>query len=193
MELIKNKKTLSTQELLDRLKAENWEKLIKQLHYYSLNRLKKFPQVGERFNIVNLSNHFADEAIRQIWTEERIWDVEQYPSLYDFLKGAIDSIRSNFLKSKEVITTTFIDEVIENSAKDSTSDPQALLEAKELEEMVMQIFSSDPEAFQVFDCLKNELPPREISIELNIPINQVYNAVKRIERKLTELRKNITQ
>jgi len=193
MELIKNKKTLSTQELLDRLKAENWEKLIKQLHYYSLNRLKKFPQVGERFNVVNLANHFADEAIRQVWTEERIWDLEQYPDIYDILKGAVDSIRFNFLRSKEVTTTTFIDEVVESSTKDSTADPQALLETKELEEMVKLIFNSDPEAYQVFDCLKNEMPPRDISIELNIPVTQVYNAVKRIERKLTELRKNIAQ
>ena len=119
--------------------------------------------------------------------------MEQYPDIYDILKGAVDSIRFNFLRSKEVTTTTFIDEVVESSTKDSTADPQALLETKELEEMVKLIFNSDPEAYQVFDCLKNEMPPRDISIELNIPVTQVYNAVKRIERKLTELRKNIAQ
>jgi len=193
MELIKQKNILSSGDLLERLKKENWGKLVKQLHYYSLNRLKKFPQLEERFNLVNLANHFADEAIRQLWMEERAWDTEYYPDVYDFLKSAVDSIRWNFLKSKETSITTFIDEAVINTAEDQIDDPQTQLETKELEAQVKEIFSSDPEAYQVFDCIKDGLPPRDISDELNMPIAQVYNTIKRIDRKLIELRKNLTK
>jgi len=66
------------------------------------------------------------------------------------------------------------------------------LVSKELEETVKNIFADDKEAYQVFDCLKNRMAPRHIAVDLKIPVSQVYNATKRIERKLTELRKQLS-
>ncbi|MGY4540027.1 DNA-directed RNA polymerase specialized sigma24 family protein [Mucilaginibacter sp. UYNi724] len=193
MELIKQKNVLSPGGLLERLRKENWEKLIRQLHYYSLNRLKKFPQLEKKFNLVNLANHLADEAIRQLWMQERVWDTAHYPDVYVFLKSAVDSLRYNFLKSKEQSVTTFLDEAMADTMPDSGDDPQAQLETKELEDQVKAIFDGDPEAYQVFDGVKNGLPAREISLELGLPVKEVYNAMKRIDRKLIELRKTLTR
>jgi DNA-directed RNA polymerase specialized sigma24 family protein len=193
MELIKQKNVLSPGDLLERLRKENWEKLIRQLHYYSLNRLKKFPQLEKKFNLVNLANHLADEAIRQLWMQERAWDTTHYPDVYVFLKSAVDSLRYNFLKSKEQLVTTFLDEAIADTMPDSGDDPEAQLETKELEDQVKAIFDGDPEAYQVFDGVKNGLPAREISLELGLPVKEVYNAMKRIDRKLIELRKTLTR
>lgn len=191
MDQIKEKKILSASDLLDRLKEEDWTKLIKQLHYYSLNRLQRYHRLDERFNINNLSTHFADEAIRQLWMQERIWDVNHYADVYDFLKGAVDSLRYNFLKSKAVNITTYIDEFMEDTIKANVADPESQMVIKELEIEIKQIFSTDLEAYHVFECLKNEIAPRHISTDLNIPIKQVYNAIKRIERKLTDLRTDL--
>ncbi|NVM64183.1 hypothetical protein FHW88_002511 [Mucilaginibacter sp. SG538B] len=187
-----NTGTISSEALLERLRGANWEKLIKLLHLYSLNRLKSFPQLAERFDIKNLAYQFADEAIRQLWMEERVWNIVEYPDLYDFLKGAVDSIRYNFLKKKEVNATTYIDEVIEDTVPNQSPDPQQLLEAQELEAQIKEIFSDDLEAYQIFDCLLNKIPPRDIAAEMNMPVNQVYNTTKRIDRKLTELRKQLS-
>src|ERR1700740_875815 len=101
-----HKSALSGDALLEKLRDADWSRLIKQLHYYSLNRLKYFPQLAERYNLKDLAYQFADDAIRQVWMEERVWNIEQYPDLYNFLKGAVDSIRYNFLKRKEVNITT---------------------------------------------------------------------------------------
>jgi hypothetical protein len=187
-----NKGTISSEALLEKLRAANWEKLIKLLHLYSLNRLKSFPQLAERYNINNLAHQFADEAIRQVWMEERVWNIVEYPDLYDFLKGAIDSIRYNFLKKKEVNITTYIDEIIEDTVPHQSPDPQEMLEAKELQTQIKTMFGDDEETYQIFDCLLNKMPPRDIAKEMNISVAQVYNATKRIDRKLTELRKQLS-
>src|ERR1700743_182825 len=188
----KQKATLTGKALLEKLRDADWKKIIKQLHYYSLNRLKYFPQLAERYNLTDLAYQFADDAIRQVWMEERVWNINQYPDLYIFLKGAVDSIRYNFLKKKEVKITTYIDEFTEATVPYKQDDPAAKLEVKELDQIVKDIFDGDDEAYQVFDCLKNNMVPRDIAKELDIPASQVYNATKRIERKLTELRKTLS-
>jgi len=91
---------LSGEALLDRLRATDWKRIIQQLHYYSLNRLKHFPALAEKYDLKNLANQFADDAIRQVWMEERKWNLTEYPELYDFLKGAVDSLRYNFIKKR---------------------------------------------------------------------------------------------
>lgn len=192
MELNHTKNILSTEELLLRLREVKWEPVIKQLHYYSLNRLKRFPLLAERFDIISLANFFADEAIRQLWMQERIWNTDKYPDVAKFLKAAVDSIRSNYLKSKKVVSTTYIDEMMEETTAETGDGPEAQLVVKEIEEQIRIIFTDDQEALQVFHCIKDNLPPRIISEELDIPIKQVYNAIKRIDRKLTELRKQLS-
>lgn len=188
----KEKNILSGEDLLKRLQEQDWGELMRKLQYYSLNRLQRFPQLQDRFNINNLATHFADEAVKQVWLQERAWNTDYYSDLYSFLKGVVDSLRKNFLSSKEVTSTTFISDTIEDIVADNFNDPESQLIykelQKELEQQIELLFIDDLEAFMVFDCLRSSMKPQLISKDLDIPIKQVYNAVKRIERKLKELK-----
>lgn len=191
------KNILSGADLLEHLRSQDWGRLTRKLHYYSLNHLLRFPQLQDRFNINNLATHFADEAIKQLWLEERAWNINYYPDVYDFLKGAVDSLRKNFLSSKEVTTTRFISDAEEDLIVDKFNDPESKFIAKEfqqnLEEQIEAIFKDDLDAYMIFDRLRSAMKPANISQDLNIPVKQVYNAIKRIERKLAELKTKIKQ
>ncbi|HMI02496.1 MAG TPA: hypothetical protein VK541_08450 [Pedobacter sp.] len=132
----------------------------------------------------NLSAHFADEAIRLAWEQERKWNIDYYPDLYSFLKGIVDSLRSNFLHLKETEITDALPENEEMLMSQITSDPEKDYIIKEMEEDIARILASDEEALSVFECLKDGLKPREISKELDMEVEIIYNIVKRVQRKL---------
>lgn len=179
-----NKNILSGKQLLNKLNKEDWEKLIPKLHYYSLNKLRRFQFLYDLYNVNNLANEFADEAIRMVWEEQRKWNLSYYPELYSFLKGIVDSLISNFIKSKEVEITEAIPEGdfidFEQIARNAEDD----FILRETEEEITLILKNDLDAAQVFECLKDGLKPKEIADELNWEINSVYNVLKRVQRKL---------
>jgi len=183
--------TVSGTELLDILNEQDWKSIIPRLHYYSLNKLQHFPQLHGRFNVNNLATYFADEAIKQLWTEERAWNNVYYADVFQFLKGAVDSLRSNFLRSKEVVATEPLpdDEIFD--FKCDAENPESTLIARDLDEHIKKLFSDDVKAFEVFDGLRHGIKPRDIAGEMNVPVKTVYNAIKRIERKLFLIRKDL--
>lgn len=181
-----NKNILKGKELLHRLKAEDWNKLIPKLHYYSLNKLERYSFLADMYDVNNLANQIADEAIQMVWEEKRKWNLDYYQELYSFLKGIVDSLISNFINSKEVEITEAIPNGGEVVDSLSGSNPEKDLIIKEIEEEIKSILQKDDEALRVFDCLKDGLKPREISDELNWNINRVYNILKRVHRKLKE-------
>ncbi|MFI5451357.1 hypothetical protein ACHMWN_04295 [Pedobacter sp. UC225_61] len=179
-----NKNILSGQELWDRLNQEDWAAIIPKLHYYSLNRLQRFDFLHSRYDVKNLSAQFADEAIRMVWEQERKWNTNYYTDLYVLLKGIVDSLHSNFLHLKETEITEALPEDQETIVSQLASDPEHDYIIKEIEIEIAKILKDDAEAMEIFDCLKNGLKPREISAELDIEIEHIYNIIKRMQRKL---------
>lgn len=189
--IMQEKTIISGTELLERLEQEKWSTIIPKLQYYSLNKLKRHEYLADRFNINNLAVNFADEAIKQIWLEERRWNIDYYKDVFSLLKGVVDSLIYNFLSSKEMETTGYISEELEDEITGEELDPEALLRLAELEIEVEELFKEDKQEQAVFLCLKDNLKPREICTELQIDINEIYNILKRVERKLTTLRNKL--
>jgi len=171
-------------ELLSRLRAADWKKIILNLHYYALNKLERYPILEGRYNVNDLANQFADEAIRMVYDEERKWNRDAYQELYPFLTGIVDSIVSNFLKSSEFLLSERLPEDDYDLTDSSDGGPENDLIVQEMIAQIKEILASDVEAFQVFECLKDGLKPREIAPELNIEISEVRNIIKRVYRKL---------
>lgn len=178
------------EELLKRLRAVDWPDLLPKLHYYSINKLQRFPALAERFNVNALATQLADEAIKQLWTEERAWDLGKYPDVMKFLKSTVDSLRSNFLRSKGVAATVFLSEEHEDTIPGQSADPESILIAKEIKMQLKNLFSDEPFGFQVFECIVNRIPPREIGKEINLPVTEVYNIIKRVKRKIALFRQS---
>lgn len=186
MKLSKN--IISGKELLAKLNMINWEELIPKLHYYALNKLERYPILQGRYNIENLANQFADDAIELIWNEERKWNLDAYADAYSFLKGVVDSLVSAFIKSPEVRLFEPLPDDDYNLKDVSAENSESNLIAKEIEVNIQCLLKDDKEASEVFACLVDGLKPREISIELKITVNDIYNIIKRVHRKLGELK-----
>ena len=184
-----NKNIISGKQLLDRLKDENWEVLIPKLHYYSLNKLERYDFLRDIYDVTNLSTHLADEAIKMVWEEQRKWNINYYEELYPFLKGIVDSLISNFISSKEVEITESLPEADNELVSSVSTDPEREYILKEIENEIISILKDDDDAYQVFDCLKDGLKPKEIGEELDWDINRVYNTLKRVHRKLKDYSK----
>jgi hypothetical protein len=184
MDVINKKEIITGEELLSRLRAIDWPILLPKLHYYSLNKLQRFPALAERFNVNALATQLADEAIKQLWTEERSWDIVKYPDVVKFLKSAIDSLRYNFLKSKGVTATVFLSEKHEDTIAGESADPESIMIDKEIWKQLEELFVDEQFGFHIFECIVNHIPPRQISKEIRIPVKEVYNIIKRVNRKM---------
>jgi DNA-directed RNA polymerase specialized sigma24 family protein len=183
------KEILSGRALLVHLNAADWKKILPRLHYYTLNKLQRYTILQDMFDVRGLSKQFADEAIRLAWEEQRKWNITYYPELYDFLKGVADSLISNFIKSKEVEITESLPDDDRTDFGEGSESPEDVLIRKETEMEMMRILEGDQKAAQVFDCLKDGLKPREIAEELDWDVQEVYNTIKRVQRKLSDYAK----
>lgn len=179
-------KIISGNELLEKLKAANWADILPRLHYYALNKLERYPTLEGRFNIENLANTYADEAIRMVYEQERNWNREAYPNLYPFLTGIVDSLIYAFMKSPEMKLIDRLPEHDYDLFDPSEGTAESNIIVDEIEAEIKEILSSDIQAYEVFQCLKDGLRPREIGPELNIDINEVRNIIKRVHRKLKD-------
>jgi len=180
------KKYLLGKQLLLRLKQENWDNLIPKLQAYAVAKIKsKCLYFTQELKQVALD--IANESIEKLWTEERKWDIHYYKTVFSFLQGAIDSLISSFFKE------------INNNKKVRLNDPDILnkttidkdFEAADLKNKVDDLFNDDVDAGLVFDLIVQGCKPSDISEELGIEINKVYNAIKRVNRKLLEAQKLI--
>lgn len=179
-------KIISGNELLTKLKAANWADILPKLHYYALNKFERYPTLEGRFNIENLATTYADEAIRMVYEQERNWNREAYPNLYPFLTGIVDSLINGFMRSPEVRLSDRLPDNDYNLFDPSEGTAESNIIVHEIEAEIKEILSSDTQAYEVFECLKDGLKPREIGPELNIDMNEVRNIIKRVHRKLKD-------
>jgi len=177
---------ISETELKVRLDAVDWEDVIPKLHAYALLRLQRFPMLEGRYNIENLSNSIADDAIELVFDETRKWKRSAYADVYTFLKGIVDSLIYNFRKKKEFLLTDQLPEDDFDLHDPSAGDPENNMIVREIELQISAILSSDTDALEVFECLKDGLKQKDIAKELNMEIETVRNIVKRVHRKLND-------
>lgn len=185
------KQILSGRELFDRLNAVNWRDLLPRLHYYSLNKLQRYPALAEMYDIPGLSTQIADEAVKLVWEGTRKWNTDYYETAYDLLKGIVDSLIFNYVNSKAVISTDALPEDEQLEYRQGTSpNPEQLYIVKEMAAEIEGILKTDPDAAEVFDCLRDGLKPREIADEMNVDVKEIYNIIKRVQRKLKVITEN---
>jgi predicted DNA-binding protein YlxM (UPF0122 family) len=179
------KNYLSTEELLLKLKEQDWGTIIKRLEAYSIIKIKKH-SFEFTYDTIQEAIDIAHEAIRLLWTEERKWDINYYPDVYYFLKGVVDSLVSNYFKKLTKYKKIEINENIGDSTFDNT---EVKYDAEQIKKIIGNSFKDDSLAGIIFDCISEGYKPKEISEELDIDINDVYNAIKRVNRKIDEVKK----
>ena len=167
-------------ELFESLNDEPWEEIIPELTkyaYYNI-RFRKFVQ-GE-------PDDYVQQAIQALYSGNRRWNQEAYPTITDFLKSVIDSMISNWSRSrgaKDQRSTSSIEDVPEIASQEGISIEQY----EELEHELFRIVADNPEdteLYCVLDGILDGKKRREIAEEWDLTPDDVTNIKKRLLRRI---------
>lgn len=175
--------------LRNKLSAQNWGEIMDKLYAHSIARINWFGLKSEIRMQGKESKDFAHEAVTLLWEEKRIWDDLKEPDIVNFLKGVINSLIYNMVKSKEreVFTGKDLTEGINDSLFIDIMMEERLV-GEEFLKKIEETMHSDSDMWLVFSSLLEGLKPADIENKYGIQIEKVRNIQKRLRRHI----KNIT-
>ena len=136
--------------------------------------------------------HRAEDAVQiafeRVWNGTRRWNQERYPQLADFLTSVVDSVISDLVRGEEhkrrgglpLGGPTIPDPSL--SALDRVASDECY---KALVEAVEDATADDPMLRQTLTLLLGGSKPGEIARELRIDRIEVYNALRKVRRRLS--------
>lgn len=197
--------------VLELLEAHDWDKTTNRLVAYALRKARRLywqgirdgdmPEGKEAYDIVQ-------DAIYQLLSGERRWDPDAQPDLFAHLQSIIDSKVSALvegwanerLRSEAALATTARLPEDEPSLLDAFASPEsdpeeiALLTEQERrsEEFLIGLalfLEDEPELQRIVEAIVDGAEgPAEIAKDAGITSKAVYNARKRLQRKLADFR-----
>lgn len=176
-------------KLWNKLNAQRWDEIMEKLYAHSISRINWFGLKSEVRMQGKEPKDFANEAVTLLWEEKRHWDDSKEPEILNFLKGVINSLIYNMVKSKE--REVFVDKDLSDEINDSLFIDLMFEERLICENLIDKLEDSllgDEEMWLVFKSLIEGLKPTDIEKKYGINIKVVQNAQKRLRRRI----KNIT-
>lgn len=207
-------------EQIERMKEEELARLIKILGWYTLKESRrKFFRTGSGgempggYDVGSVVN----EAFTRVLSGRRRWDPGREPDLKRHLMDVIDSILYHLATGREnelLRSAGYADGGEEDSSWEAGSEERrperewltrgaqsaeaALFERERLEteERVLQVLagecSGDPVLAGVLRAMReHDAEPAEISRITGLPVKEVYNAAKRLDRKINLVRQRL--
>lgn len=206
-------------EAVGRISNDDWRDMAQELERYALSVSRNLR--WRTRNPVELPggetiDSIVSKAIEKLFSGDREWDPEKEPDIKKYLRGVIDSLLNHLAESKE---NTLLAPAPEPESPDAPAwesgsqkrDPAAdwiiparlspltvLLKQEEaaLEDRALGLLideSADDEVLiKVLEAkMDGADTPAEISKAKGISIKEVYNASKRLDRKLEKVRQRI--
>jgi RNA polymerase sigma factor (sigma-70 family) len=187
------------------LTSDQWTELVERLALHASSRLRRLRWRGVPESLGGKTPGGIEAADLAQWTivdvieGKRKWDPATDPDFLKFLQSVVDSKVSHLVdavenrKSRRLVPASADDEssdAYELEAGGST--PADLVANRESAEKfrasVLKCLEGDDLAYKVLECLDAEYTkPTEIAEMLGISVADVYNAQKRMRRKLDEL------
>lgn len=206
-------------EVISRIADDEWRSIALELERHALSvsrnlrwRTKNALELpgGETVDSI------VSKAIEKLFSGERDWDPEAQPDLRAYLKGVIDSLLNHLAQSQENTLITLVPEPGSKNApsweqgsskRDPAADwlvppsrsPEAALLLQEqtaLEDRALELLidecAEDTILIGVLEAMMDGLEtPAEISKAKGLRVQDIYNATKRLDRKLELIRKRI--
>lgn len=198
-------------QLLDLLEAHPWEETIPRLLAHASSKSKRLFWKGIYGGPLPEGNEVEDlvyQAIEKVLTGQRQWDPTTSPDLFLFLKGVVDSSLSHLARSwenryvrKETTSVAATDNAedehgtgIIDCVPATASNPEEMLLQQEdearCEELFLIIFDSledEPLLQKILECLLDDVEkPADIAEKLSVPVKEIYNARKKLQRRLAD-------
>lgn len=184
---------------LDKLKTisdQSWVQIYKQLVLYADFKLKKagFEIRTEKDSVD--AEHFACLAIEKVFDGSRKWDFEKYPDIEVHLIAIVKSLISSHFKSSVrslVQAGGDTQELIEQSGNNdevaygTEPSPEEVIINEEKWQAIKDAFADNGNDYVIYCEWLDGLPPREIAEALELPVRDVYNAIRKGTRIVKEL------
>lgn len=155
------------------------DEIIDAMNGYAIHRLES---VGlEDFNGIEPID-FVGEVILKVAEGTRDW-AKAKCSFREFLFGCLKSDIDSFFKLKKIQRTDKIPKLQTNGTlQNLDQEEKALID-------LLKIEGADALEVEVFECWMDGITkPSEIASELNKKVSDIYKSIKRLERKLPEVR-----
>lgn len=209
-------------EKIEQMQEEELARLIKVLGFYTLKESRKLffrtGRSGEMPSGYDVES-VVNEAFTRVLTGQRRWDPKQDPDFKKYLMNVIDSILSHLAtgKDNEMLRGAANAEGDEDSshweagskerrperewlARGAQRADEELIESERLEEedrvlqMLVEECSGDPVLARVLQVRREyDAEPAEISELTGIPVKEVYNTMKRLDRKIALIRRRLNE
>jgi DNA-directed RNA polymerase specialized sigma24 family protein len=140
-------------------------------------------------------------AFTKVLTGERRWQADKEPDLKKYLMSVIDSLLNHLAEHSDNRMLRAMPDEGQAATTPTTSarNPEMALlqeEKKRHEARVMQLLievsQDDPLVLRMIQSMQGGCEkPGDIATTLGIPVSDVYNAMKRLERKIVRVRQRL--
>jgi hypothetical protein len=210
-----------TYEALSKISDDEWREIALDLERHALSKSRNLRwrtrstlelPGGETVNSI------VSAAIEKVFSGERNWDPEKDPDIKRYLRAVIDSLINHLVESPDNVlvraapqpgTADYVAWEKGSRQRDPTADwlvppdrsPEAeLLREKDVAledralDMLVDECSGDAVAMAVLEAMMDGYgKPAEISKQKDIPVEDIYNAIKRLDRKLEIIRNRLAE
>jgi hypothetical protein len=188
------------------LSDEEWGELLERLTLYAAYKMIRLYWRGVRGSRGGKTpgglepQDLAAEAVLSVIDGTRTWNHDVAPDLLGFLRGVVDSKISHLVESLENRVTRRANPSGCGSANPGTIetgiDPVEVSADAEYQErfrrLVTKAISGDKLVFKVFECLQAEITkPADMAVVLDVEVQQINNAQKRLRRKVAGVLKKL--
>jgi hypothetical protein len=201
---------------LARLSAAELQHLILKLGFYALSVSGKlFWRTGNAVELPEgeTCDSIVSLALTKVLSGERHWDPDRAPDLQKYLMDTIDSLLSHLVTGKDnrlvrplpaPSDTEAGDMLAQRGSGDATTawqaqpagNPETVLMQQEAAQhdayvlhLLLEESRDDPVVTGIIQAMQDgHEKPGEIAPVLGIPVGDVYNAMKRLSRKIVQVR-----
>jgi len=180
------KNIASLHEVVQQLEQVNLAALYRKLVSFAKDRM-------EGQNIVN-AEELVDRVFEKVISGTRNWDKNSYDSFEHFLFGAVRSLVYSYNKSSKHLKHFDRDFNWENLPAVTSEDEEKLEELRSLTMKILKNHNPPPDELEelVFECwLDGIRKPKEVAKFLEVDINEVNKAYKRLKRKMEPIRNTL--
>jgi hypothetical protein len=210
---------IEAREVFQRMSQDELENLILHLGRYALKVCCKYRwRSGNPMELPKgeTSDSIVSKAIKMVLDgSERRWDPKKHPDVTKYLMDTLDSLINHLANCSENKLVKYESDCVGNDEKHwhtggpergPTTDwlvrqetPESILLRKEdqaLEDLALSMLvdscKNDPVLLRVIESMqKGQDKPAEISHSTGIQVEEIYNAIKRLDRKAALVRRRM--
>ncbi len=169
---------------------DQFDGIYKGLVDHAVTKAARLPSVrGGELPVGHRAEDAVQTAVERVWNGTRRWNRERYPRLVDFLTSVVDSVISDLVRGEEHKRRGGLPPG-DPTAPDPSLSALDRVASDECHEALVQAVedatADDPMLRQTLTMLLEGSTPGEIARELRIDRTEVYNALRKVKRRLSK-------